>query len=47
VGTGLLIDVFRKTPRDVFRRGTSRTSSLTIAPLVGTGERGGRIALRW
>jgi len=48
MGIGMFADLLHETPRDVFRRGSDRTSrSLTVAPLIGRGAAGGQVALRW
>lgn len=47
LGVGVFTDALLKTPTDVFRRAPGPTSSWTVAPVVGRGTAGARLALRW
>jgi len=47
VGIGTFADALLKTQQDIFRHGPGTIGSLTIAPVVGPGTAGARIALRW
>jgi hypothetical protein len=47
VGIGTFADALLKTQQDIFRHGPGTIGALSMAPVVGPGTAGARIALRW
>ena len=47
LGVGVFTDALLKTSTDVFRHGPGTTGSLSVAPAVGPGTAGARVAVRW
>jgi hypothetical protein len=46
-GIGALADALHWTPKDIFRHGPGTIGSWSVAPVVGRGAAGARVALRW
>jgi hypothetical protein len=46
-GIGALADALHWTPTDIFRHGPGTIGSWSVAPVVGRGAAGARVALRW
>lgn len=47
VGVGVFTDALLKTPTDVFKNGSGKAGAWSVAPVVGRGTAGARLALRW